>query len=114
MATDRKATVGEYMTPDVDTVSPDERVGAVARRIAESDEHSGFPVCEGRRVVGFVTASDLLRAADTDPIAGVMSDDLLVAHPDMAVDDAARVILRSGIRKLPVVGDDGEIGRAHV
>ena len=30
MATDRKATVGEYMTPDVDTVSPDERVGAVA------------------------------------------------------------------------------------
>ena len=109
MATDRKATVGEYMTPDVDTVLPDERVGAVARRIAESDEHSGFPVCVGRRVVGFVTASDLLRAADTEPIAGVMSDDLLVAHPDMAVDDAARVILRSGIRKLPVVGDDGDL-----
>ena len=109
MASDRKPTVGEYMTRDVDTVSPDERVGAVARRIAESDEHSGFPVCEGRRVMGFVTASDLLQAADADPIAGVMADELLVAHPDMAVDDAARVILRSGIQKLPVVDDDGDL-----
>jgi IMP dehydrogenase len=109
MATDRKPTVGEYMTRDVDTVSPDERVGAVARRIAESDEHSGFPVCEGRHVRGFVSASDLLRARDAEPIAGVMTDELLVAHPDMAVDAAARVILRSGIQKLPVVGDDGDL-----
>jgi len=34
-----------------------------------------------------------------------MSDDLIVAHPDMKVTDAARVILRSGIQRLPVVDD---------
>jgi len=102
-------TVGEYMTRDVDTVTPGETVGTVARRIAESDEHSGYPVCEGRQVVGFVAASDLLLEGDYTPISEVMSADLLVAHPGMAVDDAARVILRSGVRKLPVVDDDGDL-----
>ncbi len=39
----------------------------------------------------------------------VTTDDILVAHPDMAVHDAARVILRSGIQKLPVVDDAGHL-----
>ncbi len=102
-------SVGEYMTDDVETVSPDDTVAAVARRIAESDEHSGFPVTDGRRVEGFVSARDLLLADDEDPIFTVMSQDLIVAHPDMKVTDAARVILRSGIQKLPVVDDAGNL-----
>lgn len=100
-----KATVEEYMTRDVQTVSPDDTVADVARRIVESDGHNGFPVCQGRRVEGFVTARDLLLADDEAPIFTVMTDDLIVAHPDMAVTEAARVILRSGIQKLPVVDD---------
>ncbi|SEO97174.1 IMP dehydrogenase [Halogranum amylolyticum] len=100
-----KATVKEYMTRDVQTVSPDDTVADVARRIVESDGHNGFPVCQGRRVEGFVTARDLLLTDDEAPIFTVMTDDLIVAHPDMAVTDAARVILRSGIQKLPVVDD---------
>ncbi len=97
------------MTRDVATVSPDDTVGDVARRIAGSEEHSGFPVCEGRHVEGFVSASDLLLCEDHEPIFRVMSDDLLVAHPEMAVQDAGRVILRSGIQKLPVVDDAGHL-----
>jgi IMP dehydrogenase len=38
-----------------------------------------------------------------------MTSDLLVAHPEMDVDDAARVILRSGIQRLPVVDDAGNL-----
>ncbi|RQG97248.1 CBS pair associated ParBc domain-containing protein [Natrarchaeobius chitinivorans] len=105
----RKPQVEEYMTRDVVTVSPDTTVGSVATRIAESEEHSGFPVCERRRVEGFVSARDLLLADDDEPIFKVMTTDLLVAHPDMKVTDAARVILRSGIQKLPVVDDAGNL-----
>ncbi|RQG99624.1 CBS domain-containing protein [Natrarchaeobius oligotrophus] len=105
----RKPQVEEYMTRDVATVSPDTTVGSVATRIAESDEHSGFPVCERRRVEGFVSARDLLLAGDDEPIFKVMTTDLLVAHPEMKVTDAARVILRSGIQKLPVVDDAGNL-----
>ena len=104
-----KPTVREYMTRDVATVSPDDTVRNVARRIAESDGHNGFPVTQGRKVEGFVSARDLLLADDDELIFKVMSDELIVAHPDMNVTDAARVILRSGIQKLPVVDDAGNL-----
>jgi IMP dehydrogenase len=105
-----KPTVGDYMTHDVATVTPDDTVEQVARRIADSeDTHSGFPVCDGRRVEGFVSARDLLLAEDHEPIFKVMTQDLLVAHPDMKLTDAARVILRSGIQRLPVVDDAGNL-----
>ncbi|UPV73562.1 CBS domain-containing protein [Halorussus limi] len=107
--TDGKPKVKDYMTRDVATVSPDATVEEVARRIAESDKHNGYPVCDGRRVEGFVSARDLLLADDGEPIFKVMSQDLIVAHPDMDVNDAARVILRSGIQKLPVVDDAGNL-----
>ena len=100
-----KPTVDEYMTRDVETVSPDETVNTVARRMAESDGHNGFPVTQGRTVEGFISAADLLLADDDVPVFTVMSDDLVVAHPQMKVTDAARVILRSGIQRLPVVDD---------
>ena len=109
MSDGRKPRVKDYMTRDVVTVDPDETVVEVAHRIAESTEHSGFPVCAGRRVQGFVSARDLLLADDQDPIFKVMSDDIIVAHPDMDLTDASRVILRSGIQKLPVVDDAGNL-----
>jgi len=109
MTADGPPRVGEYMTADVATVAPDDTVSEVTRRITESVEFSGFPVCDGRTVEGFVSARDLLEGEADTPITAVMSDDLLVAHPDMAVQDAARVILRSGIQKLPVVDDDGKL-----
>lgn len=109
MTADRKPRVGDYMTRDVVTVSPDTTVGDVARRIVESDGHSGFPVCEGRHVEGFVSARDLLLERDDEPIFKIMTRDLLVAHPGMKLTDAARVILRSGIQRLPVVDDAGNL-----
>lgn len=104
-----KATVKEYMTREVQTVSPTDTVADVAQRIAESDGHNGFPVCDGRKAEGFVTARDILLSADDAPIETVMATDLVVAHPEMDVNDAARVILRSGIQKLPVVDDAGNL-----
>lgn len=102
---DGKPRVHQYMTRDVATVSPDATVREVAGRIAESEDHSGFPVCSGRKVEGFVSARDLLLEDGDEPIFKVMSTNLIVAHPEMKVTDAARVILRSGLQKLPVVDD---------
>jgi IMP dehydrogenase len=106
---DDKPRVRDYMTQDVETVSPDDTVESVARRMAEGEGHGGFPVCDGRRVEGFVAARDMLLADDHDPMFKVMTTDLVVAHPDMKIMDAARVILRSGIQRLPVVDDAGNL-----
>jgi IMP dehydrogenase len=108
-AYDGKPRVKDYMTRDVATVSPDDSVEAVAERIAGSENHSGFPVCDGRQVEGFVSAQDLLLADERDLIFKVMTSDIIVAHPDMRITDAARVILRSGIERLPVVDDAGNL-----
>lgn len=108
-AVDDRLRVEEYMTREVVTVSPDDTVGEVARRIVNTEGHSGFPVCTDRRVEGFVSARDLLLCDDEAPVFTAMSDELIVAHPEMRMTDAARVILRSGIRKLPVVDDAGRL-----
>ncbi|MFW5978351.1 MAG: CBS domain-containing protein [Halohasta sp.] len=106
---DSKPRVEEYMTHEVSTVSPEDTVADVTRRIVESQGHNGFPVCRELAVEGFVSARDLLAADDETPIREVMSTDTLVADPEMSVTDAARVILRSGIQKLPVVDDEGRL-----
>lgn len=100
-----KPTVKEYMTKDVTTVSPEDTVSDATKKVVESSGHGGFPVTEGRTVEGFISASDLLISDDNALMFTIMSDDLVVAHPDMSIDDAARVILRSGIQRLPVVDD---------
>jgi Predicted transcriptional regulator containing CBS domains len=43
------------------------------------------------------------------PVEKVMSDHLIVADPDMSINDAARVIFRSGIQKLPVVDQSNKL-----
>ena len=108
-AGDSRVRVKEYMTRDVATVSPDETIQDVAERITALSDHNGFPVSTNGRVEGFVSARDLLLQDPNAPVDSVMSRDLIVAHPDMRLTDAARVILRSGIRKLPVVDDKGRL-----
>ena len=106
---EREPPVSEYMTRDVATVAPSDSVSAVTERISDPDGPSGFPVCKNGVVTGFVTGRDLLAADDTATVAEVMSHDIIVADPDMSVTDAARVILRSDIQKLPVVDDEGRL-----
>ncbi|XGI84081.1 CBS pair associated ParBc domain-containing protein [Halorutilales archaeon Cl-col2-1] len=105
MPVSSKPLVKDYMTKDVVTASPDDTVGDVIEKVIENEGHSGFPVTEAREVKGFITAEDMLGKDDDEPIFRLMSTDPLVAEPEMSVTDAARVILRSGIQKLPVVDD---------
>lgn len=101
--------VQDYMTREVATVSPETTVEKVAEMIAAPDGHSGYPVVDRRHVEGFVSAPDLLVADSDAPIFTVMETDILVAHPRMKINDAARVILRSGFQRLPVVDDAGTL-----
>jgi len=96
------------MTSDVVTID----VNGNARDVIEAirhTKHDGFPVVDGRKVVGYIAARDLLFVYPTTPIDRVMSRHLIVADADMSINDAARVIFRSGIQKLPVVNDEGDL-----
>jgi predicted transcriptional regulator len=104
-----KKKVKDYMTYDVVTVDFHGTVKDVIETIKKT-HHDGFPVVDkNREVVGYISARDLLFAHPATPLEQVMSRHLIVADPDMSINDAARVIFRSGIQKLPVVNEDNTL-----
>jgi len=96
------------MTYDVVCVDLHGTVHDVMEKI-QTTHHDGFPVVSGNEVVGYIAARDLLFVQPTTPIEKVMSVNLIVADPDMSIGDAARVIFRSGIQKLPVVDEKNHL-----
>jgi len=107
MAMDKKK-VRDYMTYDVVTVDVHGTIKEVIEKIQKT-HHDGFPVVNGNEVVGYIAARDLLFVPTGTPVEKVMSDHLIVADPDMSINDAARVIFRSGIQKLPVVDQSNKL-----
>lgn len=104
---DRKK-VKDYMTYDVVSVD----IAGTAKDVIEKihkTHHDGFPVIENNGVVGYISARDLLFVQPTTPVEQVMSKNLIVADPEMDINDAARVIFRSGIQKLPVVDEKNHL-----
>lgn len=103
-----KPRVGDYMTGKVDTVSPDNTVMDVIRLIRKTS-HDGFPVTRDNMVEGYISSLDMLLCDTDEQVKNVMSRNLIVAHPDMYLDELARVIFRLGVSKLPVVDDRGNL-----
>lgn len=105
---EEKIQVRDYMTGDVVSAEIDDTVEDVARIIKETG-HDGFPVVEDGRLKGYVSARSLVLEQPHEPVFKVMTEDLIVAHPEMDLNDAARVMFRSGVSKLPVVNDVGRL-----
>ena len=103
-----KKRVRDYMTADVDTINTTQTARDVITAI-KNTSHDGFPIVDGNVVVGYIAARDLLFVHPDTPVREIMSHHLIVAEPDMAIGDVARVIIRSGIQKLPVVNEKNEL-----
>ncbi|MEN6443702.1 MAG: CBS domain-containing protein [Methanoregula sp.] len=103
-----KKKVRDYMTYDVVSADLHGTAQDVIEKIQKTN-HDGFPVVDGDVVVGYIAARDLLFVKPTETIEQVMSGHLIVADPDMDITDAARVIFRSGIQKLPVVDEKNHL-----
>ncbi len=103
-----KLRVGDYMTGKVITVSPDDTVMDVIKLTRETG-HDGFPVTRYGKVEGYISSLDMLLCESDELIKNVMSKNLIVAHPNMEINEVARVIFRLGVSKLPVVDDKGNL-----
>ncbi|QES52123.1 hypothetical protein DEJ50_03525 [Streptomyces venezuelae] len=105
------------MTDEVVSVGPDTAFKDVAKLLAQYDI-SGVPVLdEEDRVVGVVSQTDLLAGrspagppgpgsgtSTASPTAGdLMSAPAITAHAEETAADAARLMTRRGIERLPVV-----------
>ncbi|MFF0473994.1 CBS domain-containing protein [Streptomyces sp. NPDC004284] len=94
--------IGGLMTGDVVSAVPTTSFREIAKLLAEHDI-SGVPVLdEDDRVVGVVSESDLL-ARHGLTARGLMTTPAVTVHAEETVADAARLMVRRGVERLPVV-----------
>ena len=104
----KKSYVKDYMTKDVISVSPNTLTEEVIELMRES-HHNSYPVVVNDKVVGMVTAFDIVAKPWADTVDGIMSTNLVVANQDLSINDASRVMFRRGISRMPVVNKDGKL-----
>lgn len=101
--------IEQIMTPYVRCVKPD--VTLVEAAVVMRDMDVGaLPICEGGRLIGMLTDRDLaLRAVAEcrDPrwtmVKDVMTDGVVYIYSDQEVEDAAELMERKQVRRLPVL-----------
>jgi CBS domain-containing protein len=108
--------VGEVMTREVVEARRETPLKDLARLL---DEHriSGLPVVDqDDKVLGVVSGTDLIRRQAARPVGGLaptaadlMSTPAITVHPEQRVADAARVMERHGVERLPVVDEEDRL-----
>jgi CBS domain-containing protein len=109
-------TVGEVMTPGVETATPSQALRDAARMMKTGD-YGSVPVVEEGRLVGMLTDRDIVvRAvaegldASTARVGDIASRDPVTATPDQDLDEALTLMARNRVRRLPVVEDGMLVG----
>ena len=103
-----KKQIRDYMTHDVISIDASETVGDVIHQIHTTD-HDGFPVLRAGKVVGYISARDIIGELPSTKVELRMTRHPITARPDVTITEVARRIFRTGIQKLPVVGPDNEL-----
>ena len=114
-----RLTVGEACTRSVTIAFGTTPLNGAARLMRENhvgslvvvDETAGKPIVVGmltdRDIVTSVLASDL--DCSTLTVEDVMSTDVVTVREDDSLIDVMQIMRRKGVRRVPVVGAEGEL-----
>lgn len=104
----KHAKVGFLMTDEVISVVGRTPSDDVAALLVDHDI-SGVPVVDGdERVIGVISRTDLL-IRDHLTARDVMTEPAVTVHADQTVTEAARLITRRGVTRLPVVDEEDRL-----
>ena len=104
----KKNFVKDYMTQNVISVSPDTSVDHIIDLMKES-HHNSYPVVKNDKLVGMVTAFDIVAKKAGNTVDSIMTTKLVVANENLSINDASRVMFRRGISRMPVVDEEGKL-----
>lgn len=109
----------QLMTRDVLTLRPEMSVEAAWNALAERGVGQAPVLDKGHRLIGMVTAHDLLKAINIEDgqvrdvlslsVADLMTTPVVSTDPVSEVRRVARVLLESHMPGLPVVSEQGEL-----
>lgn len=115
MVTVEHSTLSEIMTRKLVTIDISERVEEALRLMIKYDVGSVI-VTDGEKPVGIITERDVSRASLRGdsllrlPVRSFMSRPLQTVSSDMDIWRAFEVMLKLGVRRLPVVDDEKLVG----
>lgn len=106
-------TLKQIMSTDCVTVTTQDNIYEIALKMKQHD--IGFiPVVEGKKLIGVVTDRDLVvrgyaeKRSGSGAVEQVMSKDIKTVPSSTTVEEAAKLMAKEQIRRLPVV-DNGEL-----
>lgn len=109
-------TVRDVMTPSPATLRSSDPVAQAARVMRDEDVGS-VPVIDEGTIAGIITDRDIATKVvaegidpDTASVSEFMSSDLVTGRPEMTLRDAAHLMARHQIRRLPVLDQNRLIG----
>jgi len=108
--------VRDVMSKDVKVVRPDSSVKEVVATMNKFDIGS-IVVVQGGRPVGIITERDILRrtvepclAPETLTARQVMSSPVLTINETASIDEAAKLMAKKNVKKLPVMDNQKLVG----
>ena len=121
---DRKLKVEDYMIHEVVSIPGDFTVQEAIDKMINTEFH-GMPVTQNGRLIGFITAKELLRNTSRPQakVKDIIRKGTYSVSPEMDLDDAARILFRYGLRNIPVIDEHGivigilsnvDIVRSHI
>ncbi len=107
--------VREIMTREVCTAKKDDSVLTLARKMIEYGVGSAV-IIENGKPIGIVTEKDLISkivARDKVPsrvkVEEIMTSPIITIRPNTSLREAADIMIKKGIRRLPIVNDSGDL-----
>lgn len=111
----RVLPVNEVMVTDVLKVTPNTLITIAAKRMASRNVGSVLVVSR-KKVLGIITERDILARVIAKginfrrlPVKRIMSSPVVTIKQDMDLMEAAELMRKRGIRRLPVVDDNGNV-----
>ncbi|MDQ0427358.1 CBS domain-containing protein [Planomicrobium stackebrandtii] len=107
--------ITDIMTTDVTTCKPDITIRELASKMMELDVGS-IPISDGERLLGIVTDRDIVirgiaaQVSLDRPVSQILTSHLVTGTTDMSIKDAAEIMSKHQIRRLPIVQNDQLIG----
>ena len=108
--------VRDVMTSSVEWVTPETTVAEVAQ-LMKKDDVGSIPICQDNSLIGIITDRDIVlkvvaAGGNTNNVSckDIMSTDIISVTADQDVHEAANLMSRYQIRRLPVLENGNLIG----
>jgi CBS domain-containing protein len=99
------AFVKDVMRKDIKTVSPEDSIQKAAE-IMRKNKVGSVLVLGDKQVKGILTGSDIVykhvATGKGEKVSDIMTRKLITITPDKTIEEAARIMVKNGIEKLPV------------